>query len=460
MERDVMDALGMRRALARMTYEIIEQNQGVASLVLVGIKTRGIYLAQRIAARLQQLEHVTVPVGTLDISLYRDDRPHTIDVPGPAKVTGTDLPVGITDQHVILVDDVLFTGRTVRAALDALTTVGRPARTSLAILVDRGQLAENLKETTIMDQVNNLVSLDQFSNQDVMALLKQAQAFQNGQTVELTRPVYAMNLFFENSTRTHTSFEMAERRLGLQPLAFNAQSSSMTKGETLLDTLKTVQAIGVDLAVIRHPQNAYYDPLVAANLTLSLINAGDGSGQHPSQSLLDMLTIYQEFGHFAGLKVAIVGDIDHSRVARSNMRLLTQLGATVYFNGPKEWLTEDFTAYGEYRDLDDLVEDVDVMMLLRVQHERLAQANNVSFDAQAYHERYGLTVERAKRMPAHAIIMHPAPVNRGVELADSLVEAPQSRIFQQMTNGVYVRMAMITQLLAHRGLLAHAPLEV
>lgn len=176
MERDVMDALGMRRALARMTYEIIEQNQGVASLVLVGIKTRGIYLAQRIAARLQQLEHVTVPVGTLDISLYRDDRPHTIDVPGPAKVTGTDLPVGITDQHVILVDDVLFTGRTVRAALDALTTVGRPARTSLAILVDRGHrelpiradfVGKNLP-TGLTEQVN--VTLNECDGRDGIRL--------------------------------------------------------------------------------------------------------------------------------------------------------------------------------------------------------------------------------------------------------------------------------------------------
>ena len=304
-----------------------------------------------------------------------------------------------------------------------------------------------------MQPTNALVSVDQFSNQDVMGILHQAQAFQAGQTVTLKRPTFAMNLFFENSTRTHTSFEMAQRRLGLQVLAFDPKTSSLTKGESLLDTLKTIQAIGVDLAVIRHPQNGYYTPLIQAGLDLSLINAGDGSGQHPSQSLLDMLTIYQEFGHFSGLKVAIVGDVSHSRVARSNMHLLTQLGATVYFSGPKAWINADFTAYGDYRPLDDLVDQMDVLMLLRVQHERLTQDSNATFDAHEYHQRYGLTLERAKRMPAQAIIMHPAPVNRGVELASDLVEAPQSRIFQQMTNGVYVRMAMITRLLAQRGLL-------
>ncbi|MGP4115592.1 aspartate carbamoyltransferase catalytic subunit [Levilactobacillus zymae] len=310
-----------------------------------------------------------------------------------------------------------------------------------------------------MVPANNIVSVDQFDNQDVMTLLQQAQAFQEGATVRLNRPTFAMNLFFENSTRTHTSFEMAERRLGLQVLAFDPKTSSMTKGESLLDTLKTIQAIGVDLAVMRHPQNAYYRPLVQAGLDLSLINAGDGSGQHPSQSLLDMLTIYQEFGHFNGLKVAIVGDISHSRVARSNMELLTQLGATVYFSGPKHWITDDFTAYGDYRPLDDLVGEMDVLMFLRVQHERLTQDSNAAFDTQAYHQRYGLTLARAAKMPAHAIIMHPAPVNRGVELASELVDAPQSRIFQQMTNGVYVRMAMIAQLLAHRGLLTVNKLE-
>jgi len=303
-----------------------------------------------------------------------------------------------------------------------------------------------------MQTTNNLVSVDQFSNQDVLHFIQLAQAFKNGLTVTLKRPTYAMNLFFENSTRTHTSFEMAERRLGLQVIPFDPQTSSVTKGESLLDTLKTLQAIGVDLAVIRHPHDQFYQPLIAANLAMSLINAGDGSGQHPSQSLLDMLTIYEEFGHFEGLKIAMVGDLAHSRVVRSNMMLLTQLGAEVYFSGPTAWFNDDFAAYGTYRPMDDLVGKMDVMMLLRVQHERLAAANDADFDATSYHQQYGLTLARAAKMPKRAIIMHPAPVNRGVEIASDLVEAPQSRIFQQMTNGVYIRMAMITQLLVQKKL--------
>lgn len=311
-----------------------------------------------------------------------------------------------------------------------------------------------------MQTSNYLVSVDQFNNEDVMDFIKLAQAFKAGKTVRLKRPSFAMNLFFENSTRTHTSFEMAERRLGMQVIPFDPKTSSVTKGESLLDTLKTVQAIGVDLAVIRHPRDAYYQPLIDASLSMSLVNAGDGSGQHPSQSLLDMLTIYEEFGHFDGLKIAIIGDLAHSRVARSNMELLTQLGATVYFSGPAEWYNADFAKYGEYRPIDELVGAMDVMMLLRVQHERLTQANNEAFDAGAYHRQYGLTVARYAKMKSTAIIMHPAPVNRGVELASELVEAPQSRIFQQMTNGVYVRMAMIARLLEYKGLLTAAQLEV
>ncbi|MFB9770376.1 aspartate carbamoyltransferase catalytic subunit [Lactiplantibacillus modestisalitolerans] len=304
-----------------------------------------------------------------------------------------------------------------------------------------------------MQKQNYIVSVDQLTNGDVLDFIRSAQAFKHGQTVQLARPCFAMNFFFENSTRTHTSFEMAERRLGMQVIPFDPKTSSVTKGESLLDTLKTVQAIGVDLAVIRHPRDRYYQPLTTSDLTLSLINAGDGSGQHPSQSLLDMLTIYEEFGHFDGLKVAIIGDLAHSRVARSNMMLLNQLGAQVFFSGPEEWTHAEFDQYGTYQPLDTLVSEMDVLMFLRVQHERLTQANNEAFDAATYHQQYGLTKARAAKMPANAIIMHPAPVNRGVEIASDLVEAPQSRIFQQMANGVYVRMAMIAKLLAQRDLL-------
>ncbi len=305
----------------------------------------------------------------------------------------------------------------------------------------------------------NIVDIKQFNNLEVMNFINLAQKFKKGLKITLTRPVYAMNLFFENSTRTHTSFEMAERRLGLQILPFDPKTSSITKGESLLDTLKTLQAIGINLAVIRHPQNNYYRSILASNLKLSLINAGDGSGQHPSQSLLDMLTIYEKFSHFRNLKVGIVGDLSHSRVARSDMALLNQLGAEVFFSGPKKWYLKKFMKYGKYYSIDQLITQVDVVMLLRVQHERLTEAGDKKFNTEVYHKKFGLTHERANLMKPTSIIMHPAPVNRGVEISPDLVESPQSRIFKQMQNGVFMRMAMISNVLASQRLIEPLNLE-
>jgi len=200
------------------------------------------------------------------------------------------------------------------------------------------------------------------------------------------------------------------------------------------------------VAVIRHGEENYYDELIQSKtIQCSIINGGDGSGQHPTQCLLDLMTIYEEFGYFEGLKIAIVGDITHSRVAKSNMQMLKRLGATIFFSGPEEWYDKQFEAYGHYMPLDEVVETVDVMMLLRVQHER--HDGSEIFSKEEYHQQYGLTVERAKRLQKHAVIMHPAPVNRDVELADSLVEGIQSRIIQQMSNGVYMRMAILEAVL-------------
>ena len=253
---------------------------------------------------------------------------------------------------------------------------------------------------------------------------------------------------------------MAERRLGIEVLSFVADTSSVTKGESLLDTLKTIQAIGVNIAVIRHSQNEYYQKLLQAQLDLSIVNAGDGSGQHPSQSLLDMLTIFEEFGHFADLRVAIVGDLAHSRVARSDAQLLHSLGAKLFFGGPPQWFLQDLAPLGTYvADVDQLLPQVDVLMLLRVQHERLSTATETNFQEEQYYQRYGLTPQRLALLPPQAIIMHPAPVNRGVEINSALVEAPQSRIFQQMHNGMYMRMAILAKILQSQQLLAAPQLE-
>lgn len=229
-------------------------------------------------------------------------------------------------------------------------------------------------------------------------------------------------------------------------IEFDSSTSSVQKGETLYDTVLTMSALGVDVAVIRHGDENYYDELIQSKtIQCSIINGGDGSGQHPTQCLLDLMTIYEEFGHFDQLKVAIVGDITHSRVAKSNMQMLKRLGAKVYFSGPPQWYDNEFEVYGHWLPLDELVNQVDVMMMLRVQHER--HDGSESFSKEAYLRDYGLTVERAAKMQDHAIIMHPAPVNRDVELADPLVEGLRSRIVTQMTNGVFVRMAILEAVL-------------
>lgn len=295
--------------------------------------------------------------------------------------------------------------------------------------------------------LKHLVSMEDLSVEQVMALLERGLAFKHDElSFELSQQTFAANLFFENSTRTHKSFEMAEKKLGLDVIDFNAETSSVSKGETLYDTVLTMAALGVAICVIRHPEVAYYNQLLKnPHLKTAIVNGGDGSGQHPSQSLLDLMTIYEEFGYFEGLKVCIAGDLTHSRVAKSNMQMLTRLGAEVYFAGPSEWYSEEFNTYGRYVELDQVIHDLDVLMLLRVQHER--HDGSLSFSKETYHERFGLTESRYARLKETAVVLHPAPVNRGVEIADGLVEAEQSRIVSQMTNGVYVRMAILEAIL-------------
>ncbi|MDN3140080.1 aspartate carbamoyltransferase catalytic subunit [Enterococcus faecalis] len=295
--------------------------------------------------------------------------------------------------------------------------------------------------------LKHLLTAEALTDREVMGLIRRAGEFKQGAKWHPEeRQYFATNLFFENSTRTHKSFEVAEKKLGLEVIEFEVSRSSVQKGETLYDTVLTMSAIGVDVAVIRHGKENYYDELIQSKtIQCSIINGGDGSGQHPTQCLLDLMTIYEEFGGFEGLKVAIVGDITHSRVAKSNMQLLNRLGAEIYFSGPEEWYDHQFDVYGQYVPLDEIVEKVDVMMLLRVQHER--HDGKESFSKEGYHLEYGLTNERATRLQKHAIIMHPAPVNRDVELADELVESLQSRIVAQMSNGVFMRMAILEAIL-------------
>ncbi|RIY38849.1 aspartate carbamoyltransferase catalytic subunit [Psittacicella gerlachiana] len=284
----------------------------------------------------------------------------------------------------------------------------------------------------------NLVQMSDLTDEQIFALIKQALALKAGtDRIQEREDLYVANLFFENSTRTKHSFEIAEKHLKLNIINFETSTSSVNKGESLYDTCKTLEMLGCNLLVIRHGENAYYQQLQGLNIPI--VSGGDGSGEHPSQCLLDLMTIYEQFKTFTNLKVAIVGDIKNSRVARSNYYALTRLGAQVSFVCPPEYTDPTL---GASVDFDQIIEQVDVCMMLRVQHERHEQG--LSFAAQSYHQQYGLTKERYARLKEQAIILHPAPVNRGVEIDTDLVEAPKSRIFPQMRNGMFMRQAILS----------------
>ncbi|WP_119326884.1 aspartate carbamoyltransferase catalytic subunit [Companilactobacillus musae] len=296
--------------------------------------------------------------------------------------------------------------------------------------------------------MKNILSMSQLSNQEVYELIDSALEFKSGKKSTIGADKFAINLFFENSTRTKSSFQVAEMKLGMQEIEFEAATSSTSKGESLYDTIKTEESIGASVAVIRHSQDEYYKDLVENhNLNIHIINGGDGTGQHPSQSLLDLMTIYEHFGSFDGLKVGIIGDLSHSRVAHSNAEILTRLGAKMYFGGLNQWYTPEFAEIGPHTSVDQLCEEMDVVMLLRVQHERLSAQENESFSKENYFQNYGLNKDRVKMMKETTMIMHPAPINRGVEIADDVVECDKSYIFPQMANGVFMRMAMIEAVL-------------
>ncbi|GHU84941.1 aspartate carbamoyltransferase [Clostridia bacterium] len=282
----------------------------------------------------------------------------------------------------------------------------------------------------------NLLRLRDLSLAEIEAILDQAQDFCDGEKYQKLAGKIVCNLFFEPSTRTLYSFQVAQERLGLKVISFNPGSSSLQKDESFYDTVKTFDSFGADLLVIRHSQNEYYNELVD-KVSTPIINGGDGTGQHPTQSLLDLLTIRQEFGHLDGLSVAIIGDIAHSRVAHTNFEIMKRFGMQVYTSGPPEYMEEGMN----FIPFEQALIRCDIIMALRIQHERHQMKFNMSLEE--YHQTYGLNAQNVDLMRKSAIIMHPAPVNRNVEIADELVESSRSRIFKQMQNGVFVRMAVI-----------------
>ncbi len=287
--------------------------------------------------------------------------------------------------------------------------------------------------------MKNLFDLSSLSVEEINAILDRARQFANGEKSDAAKGKVVASLFFEPSTRTQNSYSMAVMRLGGQVITFNSEVSSMKKGETFYDTVKVFEALGCDAAIIRHSENEYYKQLT--NIKMPILSGGDGTGNHPTQSLLDLLTIKQEFGKFEGLKVCIVGDIVHSRVAHTDIEVMQRLGMEVYTSGPDEFKEEGFN----YIDFDKAVKEMDVIMLLRIQHERLS--GEMIMTKEDYNKQFGLNMDRVNAMKPGAIIMHPAPFNRGVEIDDDCVECAKSRIFKQMANGVFVRMAVVERAL-------------
>ena len=257
-----------------------------------------------------------------------------------------------------------------------------------------------------------------------------------------------VTLFFENSTRTRTSFDLAAKRLSADTLGFSVTTSSTAKGETLMDTARTIYAMSPDAVVVRHAC-AGAPHLLARNFPWTVLNAGDGINEHPSQALLDMLTMRDRLGELEGRKVAIVGDVQHSRVARSNIFGLATMGAEVCVAGPGTMCRSDLAALPvEIRHtVDDVVKDADVIMMLRIQRERLGRA--VLPSVREYAAFYGLDLDRLQKARPDVVVMHPGPINRGVEIAADVADGPNSVILDQVTNGIAVRMALLFLLLGN-----------
>lgn len=276
---------------------------------------------------------------------------------------------------------------------------------------------------------------------DIFSILEKTLYYSNSNKFfnHLSEEVIA-NIFFENSTRTHYSFELAAKKLGAIVLNFNTNSSSMNKGESIEDTLKTFEALGVTIAIIRHSSDDLLTKLLN-KFQFNIINAGSGKSEHPSQALLDVYTIKEHFKEVSGLNICICGDIAHSRVAFSNIKLLQLLGANVYISGPSEYIPNNIdTLNTPYINIDQACKECDVLMLLRVQKER---HKNHQISKDHYNKNFGLNLKRVKEMRQDAIFLHPGPFNRSVEITDDIIEHKKSKIFQQVKNGVYLRMGIL-----------------
>ena len=295
----------------------------------------------------------------------------------------------------------------------------------------------------------DLVSIKDISKEETEALIDTALSFKDVlrrdiKKVPALRGKTVVNLFFEPSTRTKTSFELAEKRLSLDVINFAVSSSSVVKGESLLDTVRTIESYGIDYLVIRHASSGV-PHFIAKQTRASVVNAGDGINEHPTQALLDAVTMKEKKGRVKGLEVAIVGDIIHSRVARSNVDCLTKLGASVRLVGPPTLIPLNPPAGVKvYYDMNEGIRGADVVMMLRIQLER--QGKSFFPSTKEFFKYWGLSAERLVLAEKDALVMHPGPMNRGIEIASDVADCPQSVILEQVTNGIAVRMAVIYML--------------
>lgn len=296
-------------------------------------------------------------------------------------------------------------------------------------------------------QTRNLLGLEGMPKEDIQLILDTAVSFKE----VLERPIKKVpplqgktiaNMFFESSTRTRLSFELAERRLSADVVSFGTVGSSVSKGETLKDTARNIEAMKIDMVVIRHsaPGAAHF---LSRVVQATVVNAGDGSHEHPTQALLDMLTLQEKYGSLVGLHICIVGDIAHSRVARSNIFGLKTMGAKVSVCGPATLIPREVESLGidVYHKLEDVIPKVDVLNVLRIQMER--QERGLFPSLREYHRYFGVTKEKVARAKKPITIMHPGPINRDVEISADLADGEHSVILQQVTNGVAVRMAVL-----------------
>jgi aspartate carbamoyltransferase catalytic subunit len=307
----------------------------------------------------------------------------------------------------------------------------------------------------------DLLGIRELSVEEITTILDTATSFKEInerpiKKVPTLRGKTVINFFFESSTRTRTSFEIAAKRLSADSINISASTSSVTKGETLADTARNLQAMAPDAIVIRHPSPGVPYQL-ARLIDASIINGGDGAHEHPTQALLDAFTIREQKGRISGLRVAIIGDIRHSRVARSNTHLLTKLGAQVRIAGPRPLIPPDYESIVEDSSdalmvcnrIEAAIEGADVVMMLRIQRERMSEAFFPSL--KEYSIQYGLTLKRLELAAKDAIVMHPGPMNRGVEISSDVADSNRSLILEQVHNGVAVRMAILFLLIGAEG---------